>query len=91
MRPEDDESDMRAAQERLENGQPLERAKRYRIAFNTFDSRSGGHHFMKLRDLLERPATRCTLHTLQTRDALVDYFVRHKTVRKVAPGLAVAA
>jgi len=75
----------------LENGQPLEHAKRYRIAFNTFDSRSGGHHFMKLRDLLERPATRCTLHTLQTRDALVDYFVRHKTVRKIAAGLAVAA
>ena len=75
----------------LENGQPLERAKRYRIAFNTFDSRSGGHHFMKLRDLLERPATHCTWHPLQTRDALVDYFVRHKTVRKIAAGLAAVA
>ncbi len=75
----------------LEDGHPLERAKRYRIAFNTFDSRSGGHHFMKLRDLLEKPATRCTLHSLQTRDALVDYFVRHKTVHKIAAGFAAAA
>ena len=75
----------------LEDGHPLERAKRYRIAFNTFDSRSGGHHFMKLRDLLEKQAARCTLHSLQTRDALVDYFVRHKTVHKIAAGLAAAA
>jgi 2',3'-cyclic-nucleotide 2'-phosphodiesterase/3'-nucleotidase len=75
----------------LENGQSLERAKRYRIAFNTFDSRSGGHHFMKLRDLLEKPQTRCTLHSLQTRDALIDYFVRHKTVHKVGAGLAATA
>jgi 2',3'-cyclic-nucleotide 2'-phosphodiesterase/3'-nucleotidase len=75
----------------LDGGRPLERAKRYRIAFNTFDSRSGGHHFMKLRELLENAATHCTLHPLQTRDALIEYFLHHKTVHKIAGDWAAAA
>ena len=54
------------------------------IAFNTFDSRSAGHRFMKLRALLEAPAAACTLHPVQTRDALIDYFRRHGVVHKIA-------
>jgi 5'-nucleotidase / UDP-sugar diphosphatase len=77
----------------LDDGRPLDREKRYVIAFNTFDSRSAGHHFMKLRTLLETPAVNCTLHQVQTRDALIDYFRRHKTVHKIGVKnrLAVAA
>jgi hypothetical protein len=77
----------------LDDGRPLDRGKRYVIAFNTFDSRSAGHHFMKLRALLEMPAVNCTLHQVQTRDALIDYFRRHKIVHKIAAKnhLAVAA
>ena len=77
----------------LANGRPLDRARKYSVAFNTFDSRSGGHRFMKLRALLERPEANCRLHPLQTRDALIDYFRRHKLVDKIAgaPQLAVAA
>jgi 2',3'-cyclic-nucleotide 2'-phosphodiesterase (5'-nucleotidase family) len=67
----------------LASGQPLERNKRYTIAFNTFDSRSGGHRFMKLRNLLERPEANCTFHPVQTRDALIDYFRHHQVVRKM--------
>jgi hypothetical protein len=66
------------------DGRPLERGKRYMIAFNSFDARSGGHHFMKLRALLEKPETNCVLHPVQTRDALIDYFRRHKLVRRIA-------
>ena len=68
----------------LPDGRPLEREKRYTIAFNTFDSRSGGHRFMKLRALLETPVVHCALHPVQTRDALIDYFRRHQVVRKIA-------
>jgi len=77
----------------LADGRPLERGKRYVIAFNTFDSRSGGHRFMKLRALLETPAVDCTLHPVQTRDALIDYFRRHQIVHRIAAAgeLAVAA
>jgi len=55
---------------------------KYVIAFNTFDSRSAGHRFMKLRTFLERPEAQCTFHPVQTRDALIAYFQRHKIVRK---------
>jgi 2',3'-cyclic-nucleotide 2'-phosphodiesterase (5'-nucleotidase family) len=75
------------------DGRVLERGKRYRIAFNSFDARSGGHHFMKLRALLEKPEANCVLHPVQTRDALIDYFRRHKVVRRIveARTLEVAA
>ena len=66
----------------LAGGRPLDPSRRYRIAFNTFDARSGGHRFMKLRDLLERTEARCTFHPVQTRDALIEYFRRHKVVRR---------
>ena len=65
-------------------GRALERDKRYMIAFNSFDARSGGHHFMKLRALLDRPEANCVLHPVQTRDAVIDYFRRHKVVQKIA-------
>jgi 5'-nucleotidase / UDP-sugar diphosphatase len=75
------------------NREPLDRNKKYVIAFNSFDARSGGHHFMKLRGFLERPEANCILHPVQTRDALIGYFQRHKIVRRIAEvnPLAVAA
>ena len=65
------------------DGRVLERDKKYRIAANSFDARSGGHHFMKLRALLDRPEANCVLHPVQTRDAVIDYFRRHKVVQKI--------
>src|SRR5947207_2209466 len=70
------------------DGRSLDRTKKYVIAFNSFDSRSGGHHFMKLRALLERPEANCVLHPVQTRDALIDYFHRHKIVHRIAEARA---
>jgi len=77
----------------LADGRPLDRGKKYVLAFNTFDSRSAGHHFMKLRALLETSAANCILHQVQTRDALIDYFRRHRVVHKIAAAgeLSVAA
>jgi 2',3'-cyclic-nucleotide 2'-phosphodiesterase (5'-nucleotidase family) len=68
----------------LNDGRPLDRGKKYVIAFNSFDSRSAGHRFMKVRALLETPAANCTMHPVQTRDALIDYFRRHKLVHRIA-------
>ena len=64
------------------DGNVLPRGEKYVIAFNTFDSRSAGHRFMKLRAMLEAPESRCVFHHLQTRDAVIDYFRRHGVVRK---------
>jgi 2',3'-cyclic-nucleotide 2'-phosphodiesterase/3'-nucleotidase len=68
----------------LQDGRPLERTKKHVIAFNSFDSRSAGHHFMKLRALLESPSANRVMHPVQTRDALIDYFRRHKVVHRIA-------
>jgi 5'-nucleotidase / UDP-sugar diphosphatase len=65
------------------DGRALERDKKYVIAINSFDARSGGHHFMKLRALLEKPEANCFLHPVQTRDAVIDYFQRHKIVQEI--------
>ncbi|HEY2800496.1 MAG TPA: bifunctional UDP-sugar hydrolase/5'-nucleotidase [Chthoniobacterales bacterium] len=77
-------SGRRLANLRLADGRPIDPGKRYRIAFNTFDASSGGHRFMKLRALLNRPEAHRAFHPVQTRDALIDYFRHHKVVRAVA-------
>jgi 2',3'-cyclic-nucleotide 2'-phosphodiesterase (5'-nucleotidase family) len=66
------------------SGRPLERGKKYVIAVNSFDARSAGHHFIKLRTLLDRPEANYVLHPVQTRDALIDYFRRHGVVHRIA-------
>jgi 2',3'-cyclic-nucleotide 2'-phosphodiesterase (5'-nucleotidase family) len=73
----------RIASMRMMDGAELERGKRYAVAFNSFDSRSAGHRFMKLRAILETPAARTAFHPVQTRDALIDFFRRHQIVRKI--------
>jgi len=82
-------NDCRIVSMTLADGRPLDRNKKYDIAFNSFDSRSGGHHFMKLRALLERPEANYVLYPVQTRDALIDYFQRHKIVHRIAAGIPV--
>ena len=67
---------------RLADSRPLDPARRYRIALNTFDARSAGHRFMKLRSILERPDVNCAFHPVQTRETLIDYFRRHKVVHR---------
>jgi len=83
LRTEGTGLDRRITSMRLANGRLLERNQRYSIAFNSFDSRSGGHRFMKLRGILETSATDCALHPILTRDAVIGYFQRHGVVHKV--------
>jgi 5'-nucleotidase / UDP-sugar diphosphatase len=77
-------ADCRITSMTMQDGRPLERGKKYAVAFNSFDARSGGHHFMKLRALLDMPSAKSVMHPVQTRDALIDYFRRHKIVHKIA-------
>jgi 5'-nucleotidase / UDP-sugar diphosphatase len=76
--------DRRITSMAFSDGRQLERDKRYVVAVNSFDARSGGHRFMKLRALLDRPESNCVLHPVQTRDAVIDYFRRHKVVQRIA-------
>jgi 5'-nucleotidase / UDP-sugar diphosphatase len=80
---EEQEKNRRLTSLRLADGRPVDPAKRYRIALNTFDARSAGHRLMKLRAILERPEARCTFHPVQTRETLIDFFRRHKIVHRL--------
>ena len=93
VRTEGRGDDCKIASMTLANGKPLERDKKYVLALNSFDARSGGHHFMKLRVFLTRPEANCILHPVQTRDSLIGYFQRHKIVHRIAAvnPLAIAA
>jgi 5'-nucleotidase / UDP-sugar diphosphatase len=84
-------SERRISSMRLNDGRPLERGKRYCVAFNSFDSRSAGHRFMKLRTLLEMSASNCTFHSVLTRDALLNYFDRHGVVHQIDSAASAAA
>ena len=77
-------SDLRLTSLSLADGRPLDPSKRYRIALNSFDASSGGHRFMKLREILARPEARRTLQPVQTRDALIEYFRRHQMVGRIS-------
>jgi 2',3'-cyclic-nucleotide 2'-phosphodiesterase/3'-nucleotidase len=84
MKTEGRGDDCRIVSMTRSDGRPLDRSKKYVVACNSFDARSGGHHFMKLRGLLEKQEANCVLHPVQTRDALIGYFQRHKVVRRIA-------
>jgi len=71
---------------RLADGRPVDPSRRYRIALNTFDASSGGHRFMKLQQMLARPEARQTFYPVQSRDALIAYFRRHKVVHRASLG-----
>ena len=65
------------------NGRPLQRNRRYQVAFNSYDAASGGQSLMQLREILHRPASRMRLHPILTRHALIDYFTSRGEVSPV--------
>lgn len=71
---------LRVTDLRLRDGSPLP-DRRIRIAVNSYDAASGGGRFPGLRDILAEPASKRTLHRLQSRALLVEYMQRHSPVR----------
>lgn len=58
-------------------GNPLEAARRYRIAMNTYDASSAGQRLMKLRSIMESPEANAVIHPVQTREALIAFVSSH--------------
>jgi hypothetical protein len=52
----------------------------YRVALNSFDSQSGGLRFLTVAKLVARPSSNRVLHTIQTRDALIDFFLTRQKI-----------
>lgn len=71
----------RVEQIREADGTPADPNRRYTIAFNTWDAQSGGGRLMRMRGILQEAESRNTLHKVQTRQALIEYFMREETVK----------
>ena len=55
---------------------------KYAILFNSYDAQSGGKRLMRLRSLAQRAGQKRTTLTLSSREALIEYFLAQKTVRR---------
>jgi len=62
------------------NGAPADPGRRYRIAFNTWDGQSGGGRLMRLREILSEPTSNRVVHTVQTRQSLIEYFLERQVI-----------
>ncbi len=67
--------DLRAA-----DGSPLPGKRVYRVALNSYDSQSAGQRFPVLARLVAQASNRRVLHSLGTRDALIDFFVSRQRI-----------
>lgn len=56
----------------LKDGSDLPNDKPVTIAFNSYDSQSGGRQLMRLREILEHPSSRRRHHDINTRGALIE-------------------
>ncbi|TVQ63877.1 MAG: bifunctional metallophosphatase/5'-nucleotidase [Phycisphaerales bacterium] len=64
----------------LPGGVPADPGRRYTVAFNTWDAQSGGGRLRRTREILREPESRAEVHRVQTRQSLIEFFLRHETV-----------
>lgn len=65
----------------LPDGKPVEAGQRYRLALNGFDAQSGGRRYELLAKLCGAAEAKLTLHDIESRDAVIEFFTDRKTVR----------
>ena len=53
-------------------GREIDPDRRLAIAFNSYDAQSGGRRLMKLREILQRPASELRTTSIDTRGALIE-------------------
>ncbi len=71
--------DLRAA-----DGSGLPDKPAYRLALNSYDSQSGGQRFPTVAKLVANPANKRVLHSIQIREALIDFFLTRQKVSRAS-------
>jgi len=61
-------------------GAPVDPDARFTIAFNSYDSQSGGRSMMRLREILMQPQAKRRVTSIDTRGALIDGILNRKTL-----------
>ena len=69
---------------RAPDGSPLPDKPTYRLALNSYDSQSAGQRFPVIARLVAQPSSRRVMHSIGTRDALIDFFVTQQRVSKAS-------
>jgi 2',3'-cyclic-nucleotide 2'-phosphodiesterase (5'-nucleotidase family) len=72
-------NDVRAA-----DGSPLPDKARYRVALNSYDAQSGGQRLLAIARLAADPDNRRTLHEVEIRGALIDFFAARQSVDRAS-------
>jgi hypothetical protein len=62
------------------DGRELAPDEKVRIAINSYDAASGGGRFPLTRELLAQEGARMTLHRLQSRALVIEFFEHHSPV-----------
>ncbi|MEM6916288.1 MAG: 5'-nucleotidase C-terminal domain-containing protein, partial [Verrucomicrobiota bacterium] len=70
----------RVLEAKAPDGSPVDPAKSYRIAFNSYDAQSGGRSMLLLRELLLKPSSKTHYFSVDTREALTDLFLDKEVV-----------
>lgn len=66
------------------DGSPLTDKPAYRIALNSYDSQSAGQRFPVLGKLVAQSSSRRVLYPMQTRDALIDFFLERQKINRAS-------
>ncbi len=66
------------------DGSPFPAKPIYRLALNAYDSQSAGQRFPVIGRLVAQPSSRRVLHPMQTRDALIEFFVTRQKVSRAS-------
>lgn len=69
---------------RSHDGGILPDKKTYRVAMNSYDSQSGGQRFFTVARLVATAANFRKLHSIMTRDALIEFFVKRRRVNRAS-------
>ena len=80
----EDAGESRVDDLRANDGSPLAMKPAYRIALNSYDSQSGGQRFPTMAKLVARGSSRRILHSIEIRDALIDFFVARGKVSRAS-------
>jgi 2',3'-cyclic-nucleotide 2'-phosphodiesterase (5'-nucleotidase family) len=68
-------------------GRPLAPDRRVTVAINSYDAQSGGQRLPRLHEIVNSNAAKARFHDVETRDAVVEFFLRHKSIsRKLLEG-----
>ncbi len=84
---EGERRDLKVTALTLPDGKPLDPDKRYLIALNGFDAQSGGRRYPQLQELCAASDAKLTLHSVESRDAVIEFFTEKKTVKPADLGL----